>query len=157
MHCAHPEHHHSADDLLANLRAACAQRGLRLTELRETVYALIARSAKPVKAYDLLDQLKAVRPGLAAPPTVYRALDFLLGNGFVHKLETLNAFIACPHPVEGQHATQFLICEHCLETVELEDSGISRQVARQAEVQGFVPKRHTIEVYGLCSHCAQHA
>lgn len=78
---------------------ACSERGLRLTPIRANVLRLIADAGKPVKAYELLDWVREGKGvGADAPPTVYRALDFLMANGFVHKLESVNAFVACHHP-----------------------------------------------------------
>ena len=87
-----------------------AARGLRLTPVRARVLGLVADAGKPVKAYDLLEQIRVANSadgegaGAAAPPTVYRALDFLLANGFIHKLESVNAFVACHHPSTAQHS-----------------------------------------------------
>src|SRR5690349_13590304 len=98
-HAEHPHHHHAhnAKAYVREVAAACEMRGLRLTEIRLQVLELIAASEKPVKAYDLLDRLKDDRSN-AAPPTVYRALDFLLDNGFIHKLQSINAYVSCHHP-----------------------------------------------------------
>jgi Fur family zinc uptake transcriptional regulator len=153
MHCSHPGHHHASSDLLGRLEIACAERGLRLTELRRRVFELVADSARPVKAYDLLEKVRKQGAGPAAPPTVYRALDFLMANGFVHRLETLNAYVPCPHPEAEAHGSQFLICEQCQETMELDASGISDRLRDQARQQGFQPRRHIVEVYGLCAKC----
>ena len=101
--CTDPKHHvHDAEGFVAAVEAACRERGLRLTPIRARVLGLIADVGQPVKAYDLLEQLRTDRDaegaGAAAPPTVYRALDFLLANGFIHKLESINAFVSCHHP-----------------------------------------------------------
>src|SRR5690606_29433035 len=93
------DHPHDARRFVRAVTEACRARGLRLTPLRLEVLELVAASEKPVKAYDLLDRLKTDRAG-AAPPTVYRALDFLLDNGFIHKLESINAYVGCHHPDE---------------------------------------------------------
>ena len=107
----HHHHEHNARAFVREVAAACEKRGLRLTEIRGQVLELIAASEKPVKAYDLLDQLKDDRSN-AAPPTVYRALDFLLENGFIHKLESINAYVSCHHPSVAHHVP-FLICDVC--------------------------------------------
>lgn len=153
MHCGHPEHVHGAEDMMARVENACSERGLRLTPLRRKVYALITEHGRPVKAYDLMQQVRSIEEGPAAPPTVYRALDFLIAHGFVHRLETLNAYVPCPHPQEEAHGSQFLICERCLQTRELDDSSIQLRLQQQARAQGFEPNRHTVEVYGLCAQC----
>lgn len=105
--------HHEGDPagFVNAVSHASEQRGLRLTPLRKEVLELVAAAGKPVKAYDLLDQLRE-RHGNAAPPTVYRALDFLLEQGFIHKLESINAFVSCHHPAEA-HQVPFLICDVC--------------------------------------------
>ena len=96
--CTDPSHHvHSAGDYVRAVEQACVERGLRLTPLRAQVLGLIADAGKPVKAYDLLDAMKEEN-GSSAPPTVYRALDFLLEQGFIHRLASVNAFVGCHHP-----------------------------------------------------------
>jgi Fur family transcriptional regulator, zinc uptake regulator len=83
--------------IIRQVERHCKEQGLRLTPTRRRVLEMVLAADGPVKAYDLLDQLKAEQPG-AAPPTVYRALEFLLENHFIHRLETLNAFVSCFHP-----------------------------------------------------------
>ena len=126
--CTDPNHHvEDASAFVTAVEAACQERGLRLTPIRARVLGLIAEAGKPVKAYDLLEQIRlgnssdSEGAGVAAPPTVYRALDFLLANGFIHKLESVNAFVACHHPSTAQHSVPFLICDRCHSAVELED------------------------------------
>ncbi|MEI9982345.1 MAG: transcriptional repressor [Aliidongia sp.] len=102
----------------------CTTRGVRLTELRRQVLELVWRRHEPVGAYDLLDELK-VTHRRAAPPTVYRALEFLIDQGLVHRLESLNAYIGCTRP-EELHAGQFLICTRCDSIGELDDPGNRR-------------------------------
>ena len=93
-------------------------------------------------------------PGAAAPPTVYRALDFLMANGFVHKLESVNAFVACHHPNASQHSVPFLICNRCHRAVEMEDDAAVAMLERQARTLGFSPHTQTLEVHGLCAACS---
>lgn len=141
--------------------AAVAARGASLTPLRRQVLALVLDSPQPVGAYALLDRLKAERPG-AAPPTVYRALDFLLEHGLVHKVERLNAFVGCAEPHEGhahaahghQHPHGFLICGVCGDTREVADAAVDRAIAAAAAREGFRPARATVEVEGTCARCA---
>lgn len=151
--CTHPEAH--VDDVegyISEVVAACEERGLRLTPLRAEVLRLVAEAEGPVKAYDLLDQMKSSR-GSAAPPTVYRALDFLLEHGFIHKLASVNAFIGCHHPRAHQHSVPFLICDRCHAAVELEDEQTARQLEAQARALGFQPQAQTLEVHGVCAKC----
>ena len=145
-------HRHDGDAFVRTVAEACEQRGLRLTPLRLRVLEMIAASGKPVKAYDLLDRLKDERAG-AAPPTVYRALDFLLENSFIHKLESINAYVSCHHPEEA-HQVPFLICDSCASAVEICDERVATLLSEQAREHGFKPRAQTLEVHGVCAACA---
>ena len=145
------DHHHDADAFVGAVASACELRGLRLTPLRLRVLELIAAETKPVKAYDLLDRLKDEH-GSAAPPTVYRALDFLLEHRFIHKLESINAFVGCHHPNEA-HQVPFLICYVCSSAVEVCDERVARLLGEQARERGFRARAQTLEVHGVCEHC----
>jgi Fur family zinc uptake transcriptional regulator len=151
--CTDPSHHvHGADAYVHAVEAACAERGLRLTPLRAQVLGLVAAAGKPVKAYDLLDLMKG-ESGSTAPPTVYRALDFLLEQGFIHRLASINAFVACHHP-QVRHSVPFLICDRCQNAIELEDTRISELLQSQAQGLGFATRAQTLEVHGTCADCA---
>lgn len=154
--CTDPQHHvHDAAGFVSAVERACGERGLRLTPIRARVLGLIADAGQPIKAYDLLDQVREGEgPGAAAPPTVYRALDFLLANGFIHKLQSVNAFVACHHPNAARHSAPFLICEGCHKAVELEDEHVVSTLDAQARALGFSPQAQTLEVHGLCAECA---
>ncbi|HSR65962.1 MAG TPA: Fur family transcriptional regulator [Xanthomonadaceae bacterium] len=158
--CIDPTHHvHGAKAFVRAVEAACRERGLRLTPIRARVLGLIAEAGKPLKAYDLLERIAqdsrdGEGVGAAAPPTVYRALDFLLANGFIHKLESVNAFVACHHPSTAQHSVPFLICERCHSAVELEDADVVAALEARARALGFVPQAQTLEVHGLCARCS---
>ncbi|WP_160120792.1 Fur family transcriptional regulator [Rhodovarius lipocyclicus] len=149
---AHHHHHAPLDTQLAQAETLCRQRGAQLTPLRRQVLALVLKSENPVGAYALLDQLKAERAG-AAPPTVYRALDFLLEQGLIHRVERLNAFVGCATAGE-QHAHQFLICRNCGTTRELTDAGIEAALRAAAGKAGFTALKMTVEIEGLCGNCA---
>jgi Fur family zinc uptake transcriptional regulator len=136
---------------LARAEALCAERGVRLTAQRRRVLELVCRAERPLGAYEILDQLR--NGARAAPPTVYRALDWLQAQGLVHKLETLHAYIGCTHP-EHPHASQFLICDDCGGVTELEDKSIAGSLASVAAESGFRPSRPVVEVIGTCSVCA---
>lgn len=152
--CTDPRHHvHHAGEYVREVERACEERGLRLTPLRADVLRLVAAVAQPVKAYDLLAKISESKAA-SAPPTVYRALDFLLENGFIHKLESINAFIACHHP-SVRHTVPFLICDGCHAAIEMEDEAIGRHLDERARALGFVPQAQTLEVHGLCAACAQ--
>ena len=154
--CTDPKHHvHDAHGFVAAVERACHERGLRLTPIRARVLELIAQAGKPVKAYELLEWVRTTKGvGADAPPTVYRALDFLMANGFVHKLESVNAFVACHHPNSAQHSVPFLICDRCHSAVELEDLEVVSQLEARAKALGFRPQAQTLEVHGLCARCA---
>jgi Fur family zinc uptake transcriptional regulator len=154
--CTDPKHHvDDAHGFVAAVERACHERGLRLTPIRARVLELIADTGKPVKAYELLELVRQKKGvGADAPPTVYRALDFLMANGFVHKLESVNAFVACHHPNSDQHSVPFLICDRCHSAVELEDREVVTQLEARAKALGFQPQAQTLEVHGLCARCA---
>ena len=155
--CIDPQHHvHDGDAFVREVERVCKQRGLRLTPIRANALRLIAEAERPVKAYELLDLMKATHDA-AAPPTVYRALEFLLEHGFIHKLASINAFVGCHHPGGEQHAVPFLICDNCHTAVELEDEQIVESLDARARALGFVPQAQTLEVHGLCAECAKAA
>lgn len=145
------DHGSCVEVALDRAESVCLARGARLTELRRQVLELVWRRHEPIGAYDLLDQLKQTHRR-AAPPTVYRALDFLIDQGLVHRLESLNAYIGCTRP-EVLHAGQFLICSHCGSIGELDDPEIAEAVTRRAAALGFEVERQTIEVRGTCADC----
>jgi Fur family zinc uptake transcriptional regulator len=150
--CTDPAQHvHGADAYVHAVEAACAERGLRLTPLRAQVLGLVAAAGRPVKAYELLEQMKP-EGGSAAPPTVYRALDFLLEQGFIHRLASVNAFVSCHHP-NVRHSVPFLICDRCQNAIELEEERICALLEERAQALGFVPRAQILEVHGLCANC----
>jgi Fur family zinc uptake transcriptional regulator len=144
-------HQHDANAFVSEVTAACELRGLRLTEIRQQVLDLIASAHKPIKAYDLLDKLKDDRSN-AAPPTVYRALDFLIENGFIHKLQSINAYVSCHHP-SVVHQVPFLICDVCESATEICDERVSKLLNDQARTLGFRTRAQTLEVHGVCNDC----
>lgn len=146
-------HDHEAclSDALAAAEAICAGRGVRLTETRRRVLELLWSGHRAVKAYDLLEQL-STRDRVAQPPTVYRALDFLLAQGLVHRIESLNAYVGCPLPSAG-HAGHFLICRDCLIVIEMAGDDIDRLIDRAAAAENFEVARRTVEVHGRCARC----
>ena len=103
-------HKTCVNETLKNVETICKQKELKLTKLRQRVLKLIWKSHSYVKAYDLLEELKQIDPA-AKPPTIYRSLDFLIENGFIHKIQSLNAYIGCAHPNEHKEC-YFLICKN---------------------------------------------
>lgn len=140
------------DRVLAQAEALCREREVRLTAQRRTVLKLLCQAEKPLSAYELLDQMRdAVKN--PAPPTVYRALDFLLEQGLVHKLESLHAFIGCTHP-DHPHASQFLICDDCGEVAEVEDPGVASSLKAAGKAVGFRTRHRVVELLGTCAQCS---
>ena len=146
------EHQGCIADALARAEDVCRQRGARLTPLRRRVLELVWRSHRAVKAYDLLAAL-GDEHGTAKPPTVYRTLEFLIDQGLVHRIDSLNAFVGCPQP-DRSHSAQFLICGGCGEVSEMNAASIDRAVEDQAAGSGFALSRQIIELHGKCPHCA---
>ena len=145
-------HQRCADSALSVAEVTCTSRGVRLTKLRRRVLELVWNSHEPVKAYDLLDVLRHEHSG-SAPPTVYRALDFLQAQGMVHKIESLNAYIGCGAS-DQNHASQFLICRSCGTAAEMDDTDIRNLIADKAAGMGFKIDKEIIEVKGICSQCS---
>lgn len=149
---------HQTDMLLDRAARTCDRQGARLTDIRRHVLGLVLDSDRPVGAYDLLDRLRQSHKG-AAPPTVYRALDFLQEQGLIHKVERLSAFVGCVQDENGHdhahhdHKVQFLICARCQRTVELDEPEIAEALEAAAARHGFSPRRSTIELEGLCAAC----
>lgn len=145
------DHDHCIRHALDAAEALCAERGVRLTELRRRVLELVWQSHRPVGAYDLLAVLGAERRK-AAPPTVYRALDFLMEQGLVHRVHSLNAFVGCASAGEG-HSAHFLICADCGEAVEFDDERVAGALRSVGEGHGFSIRSQVIEVLGRCAGC----
>ena len=145
------DHAECVDDALLKAAELCARRGARLTDLRRRVLELVWQGHSAVKAYDLLRALGGV-DGRAKPPTVYRALDFLMAHGLVHRLESLNSYVGCPRP-ERSHHGQFLICEICGAVSEFEAPAIRGAIAEEAAELGFAVQQQTVEARGTCRAC----
>jgi Fur family zinc uptake transcriptional regulator len=137
--------------ILVKAKAYCEEKGARLTPLRERVYEILLNQDSAIGAYDLLDKLRETEDN-AKPPTVYRALDFFLGLGLVHKVESTNAFMACHH-FGCSHPVQFLICDTCGDVQEIQSAGVKETLEAQAEQNAFVILRQTIEAHGVCRKC----
>ncbi len=147
------EHDHDGcvEQAMRNAEQICRERGLRFTQQRKRVLRLVWNSHKPVGAYDILDGLNQDGQN-AAPPTVYRALEFLIEADLVHRLDSLNAFVGCADP-NVPHAGQFLICRDCRTVTELDDRDISGLIEKSAASQGFTALHQTLEVQGICQSC----
>ena len=149
------QHEHCMHDALAAAEALCAKRGVRLTAIRKRVLVLVWASHQPLGAYAILDKLTA-EGHKPAPPTVYRALEFLLEQGLIHRIASLNAFLGCIHPSK-QHLACFFICQHCGNAEELvESQTLQQEIQRRALDLGFSIQQSILEVAGWCKQCEAH-
>ena len=137
---------------LQQAKMLCARDKVRLTPVREEVLCLVWQSHRPLGAYDIIDQLSVSRGKRVLPPTVYRALDFLLGQGLIHRLATLNAYIGCPFP-GSVHSNVFLVCRQCGGTAECSVDTINNAITATAARTGFKIESQSVEISGLCPIC----
>lgn len=125
-----------------------------LTKHQSLVLNALAQEANPVSAYALLDHLRS--DGLRAPQQVYRALDKLIEYGLVHRLETLNSFVACAHPHDHEHGpVVFAICDQCGHVDEFSDPAIERRLKAWSKESAFRMSTATVEMHGTCGRCDQ--
>lgn len=148
---AQHDHHHCRASAINEAKKICKARELRLTPVRERVLELLWNAHEPMRAYEILEKLGAEGFG-SQPPVVYRALDFLIVQGFAHKIECLNAYLAC-HCPGADHGAKFLICTDCNRVAEFDDQAIAKALGKVAEGSGFSIGRATLEVEGLCPDC----
>ena len=148
------QHNHARciKEAMSDAEAACLQLGLRLTKIRKEILKLVWTSHAPMKAYEILEQMQHNNPK-TAPPTVYRALEFLQKAGLVHRLESLNAYVGCGNPREP-HLGQFLICESCGAVAEINAIKITKILNEQAAELGFDTQQQLVEIKGTCPQCA---
>ncbi|MFN7224939.1 MAG: transcriptional repressor [Paracoccaceae bacterium] len=149
------DHGHCAADVLARAEALASASGARLTPVRRRVLEILLEGHKAMGAYDVLQRLAADGFG-NQPPVAYRALEFLVDQGFVHRIRRLNAFAACMHPGEA-HAPAFLICRSCDMVAEAPAAPVRTALDKAAAAIGFVIERSNIEALGLCPACREAA
>jgi Fur family zinc uptake transcriptional regulator len=150
----HAPHDHAAckDSTLAAAEALARARGEKLTALRRRVLEIVLESHRPMGAYDVLAAL--ARDGAKpAPPTVYRALEFLQAQGFVHRIDSLSAFAACFAP-DKAHRSHFLLCRVCGRAAEIDDPVLDTALEAAARRAKFAVTRETVEITGVCAECA---
>ena len=140
------------DKLLEQAKSSCEKRGARFTLAREQVFKLLTQHEGAIGAYDLLDELKLIDTA-AKPATIYRALDFLSKQGFVHKIESINAFVMCHHFSECNHPVQLLICDNCGHVEEIQSANLDLALRSMADATGFTISHQIVEAHGACQSC----
>jgi Fur family zinc uptake transcriptional regulator len=148
------DHRRCIKGALNEARRICLESNGRLTRQRKRALELVWQSHRPIGAYEILEQLRAEGFN-GAPPTVYRALDFLLAHGLIHRIESLNAYTGCAIPGQ-RHTGQFLICSQCQRVAELDDPKVTRAISTTAARLGFVAANPVVEIRGLCQACRDH-
>ena len=151
------QHDHGAcvNKGMAAAEARCAKEGLRFTAVRRKTLEILLQEHRALGAYEVLDRLREDGFG-SQPPVAYRALDFLVENGFVHKIEKLNAFIACTHP-GNVHSPAFMICRECDSVAETQSMPARGALGDAARAAGFVIEKTVVEAEGLCPSCVDKA
>jgi Fur family zinc uptake transcriptional regulator len=141
----------------AQVEQSCAKKGLALTPLRRQILTILAHAPAPLGAYAIIEELSREQHKAVAPPTVYRTLEFFLENGFLHKIESRNAYAPCEHLGHDHHGI-LLICGRCGRTDEIENPRFDKLLQETAAKAGFVAQRQVVEVEGLCQSCGhEHA
>jgi Fur family zinc uptake transcriptional regulator len=147
-------HQHCVESALKQAEAICDSSGSRLTSIRKRVLELVWAKHEPMKAYDLLSELQKEDTS-AKPPTIYRALDFLLEHGLIHKIHRFNAYVGCIDPDEDSPCL-FLICKNCDNVSESHDKSYYQLIDKLSKQYDFIPVETTFEIEGLCSQCSKH-
>lgn len=142
------------EQILSQAEKLCQQRSVRLTPQRLEVLRLMSEQNGAISAYDLLDRLRASEPQ-AKPPTIYRALDFLLEQGFIHRVESTNSYLVCHHFEQPKHTSIMLICDRCSAVSERQAHGVEETIGELSEKTGFVLHHSVIEAHGFCLACAE--
>ena len=137
-----------------HVETACRERGLQMTALRREIVGIFAQAQQPLGAYAIIQKLSDAQKRAVAPPTVYRTLDFLVENGFVVKIESRQAFVACGHHHHEHNAHGVLFsCQRCGRASEVESRAVEQEVEAIAERLAFTVGRKVLEIEGLCALC----
>ena len=149
-----PDHDHGrcAADAIRHAEKVCRERAQKFTPIRRHVLQALLSSHRPLGAYEVIEELAKSMPR-PAPITVYRALDFLMENGLVHRIESRNAYLACAHDHDAAALVAFLICERCDAVGEIPAASVAQSLNSAARASGFVPKLSVVEITGTCAHC----
>ncbi|OYW62524.1 MAG: hypothetical protein B7Z40_16625 [Bosea sp. 12-68-7] len=152
--CRHAHDHRAhAAQALVRAEQICRERGLRLTPIRARALQALHADHRPVGAYDLADRISPEGGRRLAPISIYRALDFLVEQGFVHRLSSRNAYVACLHGHGADEVVAFLICEVCGGVDEDSSPAMKQAVAAIAQSRQFAPSHQVVEIVGRCEHC----
>ena len=149
-----PDHDHGrcAADAIEHAERVCKMRAQNFTPIRREVLRALLSSHRPLGAYEVIDELAKSMPR-PAPITVYRALEFLMENGLVHRIESRNAYLACGHDHDMATMVAFLICEACGSVGEIPAAPVAQSLSAAARASGFAPKLSVVEITGVCAHC----
>jgi len=149
-----PDHDHGrcTADAIEHAERVCERRAQKFTPIRRQVLQALLSSHRPLGAYEVIDELAKSMPR-PAPITVYRALDFLIENGLVHRIESRNAYLACAHDHDAAAMVAFLICERCGSVGEIPAAPVAQSLNAAARASGFAPKLSVVEITGTCAHC----
>src|SRR6202008_4813943 len=149
-----PDHDHGrcAAEAIVHAERVCKERSQKLTPIRREVLQALLASHRPLGAYEIIDALAGSMPR-PAPITVYRALDFLMANGLVHRIESRNAYLACAHDHDEAALVAFLICDRCGSVGEIPAAPVAQSLNAAARASGFAPKMSVVEIAGTCAHC----
>ena len=145
------DHERCVETAIGAAETHCAENGLRFTPVRRAALDVLLREHRALGAYEVLDRLHEAGFG-SQPPVAYRALDFLVENGFAHKVERLNAFVACAHP-GASHSPAFLICRLCDAVAETRSAPARGTLGDVARATGFRIERTAVEALGVCPAC----
>ena len=153
-----PDHDHDrcTAEGISHAELVCRERDQKFTPIRRQVLRALLASHRPLGAYEVIDELARSMPR-PAPITVYRALDFLMANGLVHRIESRNAYLACAHDHDAASLVAFLICERCGSVGEIPAAPVAQSIAAAARASGFAPKLSVVEITGTCAHCQRAA
>ena len=149
------DHKRCVRTAIAAVETYCREHKLQLTPVRRRVLEILLERHRAMGAYEILDTLREEGLG-SQPPVAYRALDFLVGHRFAHKIERLNAFIACTHPGQ-EHTPAFLICRLCDSVAETHAEPTRGMLGRAATDTGFSIEQAVVEAVGLCPQCREGA
>ena len=149
------QHPQSITAAISQAKLVCERNNVRLTLAREEILKIVWLSHQPLGAYQIQDELSKLLSKKIAPPTVYRALAFLIDNGLVHKLTSLNAYVGCPFP-NSEHSNIFLICKGCRKVAEVVHLPTNETIQDVCSKTKFGFDAQHIEVFGTCSNCSSH-